>query len=322
MSENGIKGNERDFSLDLIKVTSCILIVILHSPFLCEGLLLYVYRAITAVAVPSFMAVSGYLIFYYRNMKYRNILKQALRLTGVFLVWWCVYTLVNYNGSEPLIFWAIRNSEGWHLWYLVIYIKILLFYPFIRIIADSRRLAVIFSVLWLILVSIRFTLGCIGVDSIFLRPFNFPMFEYTGYLGGTIMGYYPTECLGLFIGGGMLISWLKKTSIKAKVLISLLGLTGIVVTAIMVTMTIRIGGKSYFDYALQPLQINVVITSIGFIAFMLLISHYIDKRMYAQKFHTIITAASQKTLGVYVVHPLIYRIIRMVPENSGGGGIC
>lgn len=316
MSEE-LKQNtfERDFSLDLIKLVSCILIIMLHSPFLYEGMPLYIYRSITAVAVPTFMAVSGYLIFY-RKSDYGHILKQVFRLSIVFIIWWVVYVVVYYDGNEQLYRFAISNSEGWHLWYLVIYIKILLFYPFVKLLSDNKKLAGVYSILWVVLVALRFTLGCIGFQDIYLRVFNLPLFQYTGYLGGTILGYYPTECLGFYVGGGLFISFLKNKDSRIRAFIAMVGIVSVAATVVMIYSAVRIGGETYFDYALQPMQINVVVTTISFIASMLLVSESIT----SNNIRWIVTYLSEKTFGVYIIHSLIYRFLRNVisGENLGG----
>lgn len=50
----------RNTRLDVLKVVCCILVIVLHSPQLCGGVVGEFIRALTAVAVPTFMAISGY----------------------------------------------------------------------------------------------------------------------------------------------------------------------------------------------------------------------------------------------------------------------
>lgn len=313
---------KRDTSLDFVKTVSCILIVILHSGTLAPTNAFAFIRAITAVAVPAFMAVTGYLVLYKKQKDYKYILKNSfIRYAMVFMIWWTIYILRSYLGGQgevSLFYYAFQNAEGWHLWYLFLYLKILLLYPFIRLITNDKQISIAFSFIWLALVPLRFSLGSLlQIDDIFLRWMNLPGFQYDGYIGGTLMGYYPTECLGLFVGGGLLIKTLKEQGEKFRIICYAIGIAGIVSTTIGTIFIIRTVGDNYFDYGLQPLQLNVVMATVGFIAICLYTSSKLEEGKHGKTYARIITSLSEKTLGVYCIHPLVSSLLQQ--EIEGGG---
>ena len=314
-------SRKRDASLDLIKFVSCIFIVILHSPAIAQGSVFVIIRSITSVAVPAFMAVTGYLILYSKQRDYKDVIKRSfLRYVVLFLVWWIVYVGFNYRMSEQSISifrYGVQNAEGWHLWYLYVYLKILLIYPFVRLITNNRKLSLAFSLIWLVLVPVRFSVGSLlQIDDIFLRWLNLPGFQYDGYIGGTLMGYYPSECLGMFIGGGFLIDTLKERNTRVRSTCLLIGLTGLISTVLGTIFIVKTVGDNYFDFGLQPLQLNVVMATTGYIAVCLWISETIQRTRFSNFYTHTVEALSKKTLGVYCIHILILRLMR----NVIGGG--
>lgn len=317
-------SEKRDAALDLIKFVSCIFIVVLHSPAIVEGPAFVIIRSITSVAVPAFMAVTGYLVLYSEQKGYIDVIRRSFaRYAVVFLIWWCIYVICSYSTSDntiPIFRYAVQNAEGWHLWYLYVYLKILLIYPFVRLITNNRKIALAFSLIWIALVPLRFSVGSLlRVEDIFLRWLNLPGFQYDGYIGGTMMGYYPSECLGMFVGGGLLISVIKKGNFKVGNVCFMIGVTGLVSTIIGTKYIVSVAGNDYFDFALQPLQLNVVMAATGFIAICLLISERIEQAKFGNFYTKAVAKLSQKTLGVYCIHGLILRLMRHVIGVTWGG---
>lgn len=207
MEETRIYNDSRSVFIDILKVLSCLGVISIHYSAFYGTNLICIFRPLVSFSVTCFMAVSGYLLFFRKQYNDGDIYKRILpKYIVMFLLWLIIYSYRGWNLSgrmEPLLLYFCENSEGGHLWYLKIYISILLVYPIIRAITDSKKVCYFYAVMWLVFISVRYTLGWwLQIDNIYLRLIQMPFFQYSGFLGGTTKGYYPMECLGLFILGG------------------------------------------------------------------------------------------------------------------------
>lgn len=190
--------SNRNIVFDIIRIICCVMVVVIHMPEFYGPQYRILVHVMTHYAVPCFMAVSGYLIFFRREYKYKEILAGPFkRYLFIFIIWATVYLVYNYEFTDKTeSFWryAIVNSEVWHLWYIKVYLQILIVYPLVRAITSKKDLALFYSVLWFVFLPVRFTLGHIpGVEFIFLRVIQLPFFQYSGPIGGTLFAYYPTS---------------------------------------------------------------------------------------------------------------------------------
>lgn len=290
----------RNTRLDVLKVVCCILVIVLYSPQLCGGVVGEFIRALTAVAVPTFMAISGYLIFYVKEYTGKKYFKILIKYMTIFLIWDAIYLTYAYISSQeemPFMQYAIINSEGWHLWYLKVYVQILLAYPIIRAITKERKLCILFSLIWLVMIPLKYSMATyFGIDGIYLRLLQLPFFQFSGVVSGTTMGYYPTECLGYFILGGLLIDLVEKSD-KYKIAMIIIGLVGLMMTMF---------GQRYSETASQPLQLSVFFMMTGFISLMYL--PHIKTGRITQN----IVWMSDKTLGVYIIQGFTLRLSKHI----------
>lgn len=200
-------STNRIFELDFFKIVCCILVIVIHSygEFLPHSMM-GILDALTAVAVPGFMMVSGYLLFFTPEKKYDKIIKgPILRFCSIFIIWFLVYIYEAYmlNHSVDVGSLMLNNSEGWHLWYIKIYIQILICYPIIKCITNNEKVTNLFSVLWMIFIGLKYSLNFLpNIPQEYFKILQLPFFEYDGYIGGTTAGYHPAECLGIFVLGG------------------------------------------------------------------------------------------------------------------------
>lgn len=122
---------ERNYSLDLLKIILAFLVVLHHSPSPIHDIM----WPITSCAVPSFFMISGYFLFG-KEISYNRMMKRAIRITKIF----CWSLLIFYicfwvRHEEPYIpnlkdicLLVFVNSVpfGLHLWYLTAYIYALI----------------------------------------------------------------------------------------------------------------------------------------------------------------------------------------------------
>lgn len=306
-------------TLDLMKSICCILIVMLHFTSYCSGFSKIVLRSFTAVAVPCFMSISGYLIFYRKEYGYKKILSGSFKkYLIIFLLWTFLYNLMYYSTSDKSLSFAsfaIAHADGWSMWYLKVYVQILFIYPLIRAITREKKTAIMYSALWLIFVCFRFSAGLTGIDSNYLKSIELPFFQYSGYIGGTRAGLYPQEALGYFILGGGIIHYLIEDQNNArKKKIELLGLlvggSGAVVTVLVTAYAVTKYGWNYFDFGLQPYNIWICAELAGFIVLFFLIGQRVSCH---SKLGKSIQWFSDKTLGIYVLHIFIRQMLKGIP---------
>ena len=122
---------ERNYSIDLLKIILAFLIVLHHSPSPFHDIM----QPITTCAVPAFFMISGFLIFR-KEISFERLMKNAIRITKIF----CWSLLVFYiwfwiRHEEPYIpnlkdicLLVFVNNEplSGHLWYLMAYVYTLI----------------------------------------------------------------------------------------------------------------------------------------------------------------------------------------------------
>lgn len=311
-------STNRIFELDFFKIVCCILVIVIHSygEFLPHSMM-GILDALTAVAVPGFMMVSGYLLFFTPEKKYDKIIKgPILRFCSIFIIWFLVYIYEAYmlNHSVDVGSLMLNNSEGWHLWYIKIYIQILICYPIIKCITNNEKVTNLFSVLWMIFIGLKYSLNFLpNIPQEYFKILQLPFFEYDGYIGGTTAGYHPAECLGIFVLGGMAIKlyFQKKKEVGLKM--DLIALIVVLASIYMIVIFQREFENLDLpvDMVRSPFHIyNVIFTlAFGFCCFR------VSGRLLC--LHELFEKVSNNCLGVYIIHPLVQRmIVSIIVKNE------
>lgn len=306
------EGNDQySTAIDMIKCFACLGVISIHfSMFYGTIYEAYVWTLVS-ISVPCFMSVSGYLLFFRKRQTYQEVFCGSFaRYLSVFLIWSLlsiVYSYVLSIPDESFIHYLARNSEGWHLWYLKVYLQILFCYLFIAPIVEKKEIYIFYSILWIIFISMRYSFGAwFSVDPVYLRIIQLPFFQYSGSIGGTIKGYYPMEALGLFILGGAVINYFEQRKMGkngAKGLYYLGTAVGVFVYILTSNIT-ALYYQGMYEYTCDPYMINVVVMMLSFITFVYLIEKYISNKM-----RKVLHWLANKTLGVYILQSFVYRAI-------------
>lgn len=124
--------NNRNFSLDMLKLLLSFLIVIHHTPSPFHDFV----TPLTTCAVPIFFMVSGYLVFG-REITIDRTKKNAKRILMIFcwslvlfFFWYLIRHGVIYKPNyKDILLFVLANNEplSGHLWYLMAYVYALLF---------------------------------------------------------------------------------------------------------------------------------------------------------------------------------------------------
>ena len=153
----------RNVRLDLIKCVTCLLIVFLHNTIFTEGgqissgydITILFFHALTRVGVPTFMGLSGFLLFYNKERSFEYGWMQIGRYAAMLLIWEIVYLLFGFISNTDIKWSGLIDYISKiditcnHLWYLKLYILILLCFPIIRSIVRNQKVVQVYSLFWL-----------------------------------------------------------------------------------------------------------------------------------------------------------------------------
>ena len=117
---------ERNYSIDLLKLILAFLVVLHHSPSPFHDIM----QPITTCAVPTFFMISGFLIFR-KEISFKRIMKNAIRILKIFCwalllyyIWfWIRHGEPYVPNLKDICLMVFVNNEplSGHLWYLIAY---------------------------------------------------------------------------------------------------------------------------------------------------------------------------------------------------------
>lgn len=305
--------NKRIVLLDVVKVIASIMVVCLHS-YSGGAKLDLVLRCFTSIAVPMFMSVSGYLLFFSVHNDQLFWLKMLKKYSVTLFFWLLLYMIFLYfilliAPDISFVHFAITNSDGWAYWYLEVLLEILLIYPIISKIVlyeDALKLYIIF---WTCFVSIRQSLMIYAIPRELFNLIQIPLFQNSFYIGGTHLAHYPTECLGVFIALGFFIKLLLDKKIKKrKTYISLLSGFCFLYVILMAGKLLR--EDRPIDMVLQPISLPVLILSMGALQLIVPLCERLPEQT-----QTKIVWLSEKSLGIYLTHPFTIVLASKLTKN-------
>ena len=303
----------RSTAIDFIKCFSCLGVLSIHFSMFYGTEYIVLIRPLVSISVPCFMSVSGYLLYYRKEKSYKEILcGPFVQYLSIFLIWSIssiLYWWLKTKPEESFLHYAAYNSEGWHLWYLKVYLQILFCYPFVRMITNNKVRYSMFSVLWVIFISLRLTFEVwFHINPVYLRVIQLPFFQYSGLISGTVKGYYPLEALGIFVMGGAVINFFESSSMKNEFIRN----NGIQVIflGILTWLFTCVAAKGYdspnvFAYICDPYMINVIIMMFSFIT----LSYRVCERIQSESIKKVLSWFADKTLGIYILQSFLSRKI-------------
>lgn len=297
--------------LDLLRIVACLGVLSIHfSVFYGTVASIYI-RSFVSISVPLFMSISGYLVFYIKEYSYTYVLKHFfLRFFILFEIWKFAYQIYGFRGRSGVynfILFSVENAEGWHLWYLRVYLLVLLSYPLVRAITKEKKNYVFFSIMYLVFFSLRYSLETwLRAPGFIIRIFNVPFIQYNSLISGTIKGFYPFEAVGVFIAGGAFIKMLKDNGIRKPLIV--LPFLSIIAYALTVFYGFRIRSiiqNDPYPYSCDPYMINVLVIGIGVIVLLF----YVGSKVKSSRIKAVIAWLADKTLGVYILQSFLYNAI-------------
>ncbi|WP_373472231.1 acyltransferase [Carnobacterium alterfunditum] len=296
---------ERVIYADILRVAATFLVIAIH--IISRDFDLYaidsyqwqalnVFDSFARMSVPLFFMMSG--IFFLDPEKAFSIKKfykkNVFRLVTAFVFWSALYAVI-FTWNEYRTFdsevWGVMFEafkEGhFHLWFLFRMIEIYVMIPFLRKIAEDKKM---------ILYLIAF---CFYVGFVLPSYHEFPVsstvtFAERGINLDITFGYVGYFFAGYFLAHYDLSKWVKKA-------IYLLGVAGLISTIAITSVESLKQGKHY-DLPYEYLTPNVFLMSI---AAFLLAKEKLNPKHVSAKFKRILLELSAYSFGIYLVHVLI-----------------
>ena len=296
---------ERVLYADILRVAAIFLVIMIHISSRDFGLyeidsyqwqVLNVYDSFARMSVPLFFMMSG--VFFLdpkREFSIKKLYKKNLfRLVTAFIFWSALYSLI-FTWNEYRTF----NTEVWgviyeafkeghfHLWFLFRMIEIYVMVPFLRKIAEDKKI---------ILYLITF---CFYIGFILPSYHEFPVSSTVTFVERGInlditFGYVGYFFTGYYLAHYDLKKWMKTG-------LYLLGTAGLIIT-IMITSVESLKQGTHYDLPYEYLTPNVFLMSI---AAFLLAKESLNPKNVSMRFKQILSELSTYSFGIYLVHVLI-----------------
>lgn len=288
---------KRDYKLDLLRVISMIMVVIIHiANYYCRAfndidkisyLGALIFNTISRISVPFFFMISGATLLSKKYDKGKNkerIIKKIITLSVITIIYfvWDKY----YMNKDINIILLLSKPERKLLWFMYAIIGIYIALPFIKCMVDKMRKEEdkLFVILWLMFNGI---LKCLNIGNTYLIPI----------ISGT---YY----LGYFVIGYMIIKYYnhinKRKNNKLLLITIILSFTIVVIS----TYFISINSDKHFTKLLTYSNALIMLASLS--SFIYLYFNIKNKK------NIIISKLSNLSFGIYLFHGIILDFIMKV----------
>lgn len=188
---------QRQYSLDIIRILACLLVVLMHSPMPTSeknGPFLAALSYFTEPCIGLFFMVSGTLLLPVKSDFLTFIRKRFNKIIVPTVLWSLIYIgLKLYNNTPTINLWQslasipFSNQEG-VLWFMYTLAGLYLVAPILSAWLEKASKKEIEIILWLWCISL-----CYPIFDILLITNNSPsgvLYYFTGYLGYFVLGYY------------------------------------------------------------------------------------------------------------------------------------
>lgn len=293
---------KRDYRLDLLRVISMIMVVIIHiANYYCRAfndidkisyLGALIFNTISRISVPFFFMISGATLLskkYDKDKNKERIIKKIITLIVITIIYfiWDKY----YMNKDINIIYLLNKPERKLLWFMYAIIGIYISLPFIKCMVDKmgKDEDKLFVILWLMFNGI---LKGLNIGNTYLIPI----------ISGT---YY----LGYFIIGHMIIKYYDY--IRKNKNNKLLLITSIISFIIVVILTyfISINNGEHFTKLLTYSNALIMVASLS--SFIYLYFNIKDKE------YIIISKLSNLSFGIYLFHAIILDfIMKLIPYQN------
>lgn len=290
---------------DVLRVAAIFLVIVIHTVSLDLGSYpvasyqwqtLNIYNGFSRISVPLFFMVSG--IFFLDPQKEVPInklyQKNIFRIVLAFIFWSALYALIftvyeyrTINSHVVKVMYQAFIEGHFHLWFLFRLIEVYVMVPFLRKIAEDKRLIE------------YFLLFCFVVG--FLNPtyHAFPLKSTTTIVERGLKLDITFGYLGYFFAGYYLSRY--SLSKIAKLFLYSLGIAGVIGTIVVANVHSLKAGKPY-SLSYEYLTPNVLFASA---AAFLFVKESLQQHEFSGKTSKWMIELSRYSFGIYLIHVLI-----------------
>lgn len=303
-------GKQRETELDILRILALLAVILVHACGMETHTLPVTDRnwqvltfcaAIVTWQIPIYVMISGrFFLDPEREMPFRKILKSIWRLVVAFVVWDVVYQIYYiWSGAYGDLNWKGILSQTlvgpYHFWYLHMLIWLYAIVPFLRKIAESKKMMEYFILLFLLFeflanYGVNLPLAGSTINEVLVKTnFHFAL----GYSGYYILGYY-----------------LYKYKIPDKLEIPLY-IAGIVLLIFAGTATVWRAAREGVnnDWYSKYLLPNIAIEASALYTFFV---KRVGKHKSSDRAVRGITKLSEYSFGVYLIHALVIEFLGLV----------
>ena len=286
----------RNINLDLIKVLSCIGVVLLHTTMIgfketgSWNLLAYLYYLGT-YSIPLFFMVNGYLLLGKRDITYSYILQKVKWIlitvsSWTFIVWLFKRDFA-VNPVKKIIGSMVQKGYFFQFWFFGALILIYLCLPILKKFLNSKR-SYLYILSSLVTIGLVFELANMvlqmPLQSYFIQTFRLWTWFFYYILGG-LVAQFDKE----IIKKGFK-RWMKVVAVL------LLLISPVILFFLAKTIYHNLFAEYFYDI------LFVKIVSLGFFLMVLTLSLEEDKSKW-------IVYLSNQTMGVFIVHTYVMKVL-------------
>ncbi|HIS26473.1 MAG TPA: acyltransferase [Candidatus Pullilachnospira intestinigallinarum] len=307
------KKAQRIVSLDLIRTTAALMVVMIHCSSMFvksfdtisrEFVLGNFFDSISRAAVPLFVMTSGALLLdERRQFSVRKFYGRNVKNLALLLAFWSAFYAVLYQAVFPLV----RGERAdvpelihdfifghYHMWYLYMAVGLYLITPFLRCVARRENAGLVRLFLGISLLT-QFSVPLIQALAAIWEPLEywnslinkFRLQFFCGFTAYYLAGWYLAH-VGL--------SRLERRILTAVGAISLA----------MIFVYVQLTGKYSIGYSNYSLLVFL------YAAALFSVLYRIGNRLQGKKPGTVLEVCSGLSFGVYIIHPLLLRELREV----------
>lgn len=303
-----VKSNERIIYLDLLRIVSIFFMILLHvassnwkkvSVRSMDWVAFTGFDGLARFCVPVFVMISGALFLNHeKEYTFEKLKRNIAHIACVFYVWSAIYTVYKFRGGifdinnlEAILkYFLLGHSRMWFLWMIV---GLYLLVPFLRKIAENKKLVEAYLIMSFFTVSIVGLIKMLlGDESLIIQMVNKLNVSFLGgYTGYFLLGHYLHEY---------------ELSKKKRSLLYIVGGISAIFTiigTIIISSTPAGANSKLFNYLLP----NVLFVASA--VFLVFKQAFGQVNRFNECQRRMIVGLSNLCLGIYMVHTLIENVL-------------
>lgn len=314
---------KRYANIDLLKTIAIIMVIALHSQLFTTDFIkdnkistyIQYFIRILCEGVAIFILVNGFLLINKKQFDFKKHLLKTLKIFAILVIWSIILTIsIQLIYKEPLkiigiiknIFITdINNKYTGVLWFLQNLIALYLIYPVLKIVHDNNKKVYNYFFI-ILLIFTMFTNLLSLISNLINTKIKFEGIKIIITYISKFQILYNRNFLIFFMLGGYLFENKEKFETK-KVRIKwiIIGLAAWIMSYIYAIIISKLQNKTYigsFNY--ESIFMPFILIGIFALTF-----NYKDKNHWYNKF---IETVSKNSLGIYLIHIIIIRILNSV----------